>query len=220
MGLDTVELIFAFEDEFGITIKDEDAEKLATPGAVADYVMSRVRTSASDSCPSQAGFYRIRSRLMTTFSMSRKEIHPDSSLHKILEGDIRRNWEKLRIALEAGHFPQLKRTKISFYIFVFVIPAVIVSPMINAGISFSVLATVFCILAFFANYLSSKMGTVLPSHIQTVAALIPYVGCASSVIWSREMVLSKVIEITSEQLGISTDKIDEDAHFVYDLGAD
>lgn len=220
MGLDTVELVLAFEEEFGITIKDEDAEKLTTPGAVANYVMSRVRTNASDPCPSQAGFYRIRSRLMTAFSMQRKEIHLHSSLHQILKGDIRRNWEKLRAALEAEHLPKLKRTKILFYTFVFAIPAAIVSPMISAGIPLSAIMAAFCILVFFENALSVKMGTVLPSHIQTVAALIPYVGCASSVIWTREMVLSAVIKVTSEKLGISIDKINENSHFVHDLGAD
>lgn len=45
MGLDTVELVMAFEDEFGVSIKDEDAEKMITPGNVADYVFSQVRTS-------------------------------------------------------------------------------------------------------------------------------------------------------------------------------
>lgn len=220
MGLDTVELVFAIEDEFGITIKDEDTEKLTTPGAVTDYVMSRVRTNSSDPCPSQAGFYRIRSTLMAVFSTPRKEIHPHSSLHQILEGDIRKNWGKLRTALEAEHFPQLKRTKALFYTSVIAIPAAIVSPMINTGISFSAIAMTFGILAFLANAISVKMGTVLPPRIQTVAALIPYVGCASSVIWTREVVLSRVIKVTSEQLGIPTDKINENSHFVHDLGAD
>lgn len=220
MGLDTVELVLAFEDEFGIAIKNEDAEKLATPGAVADYVMSRVRTNTSDPCPSQTGFYRIRSTLMVAFSMPRKEIHPHSSLHQILKVNIREKWGRLRTALEADPFPQLKRTKILFYTLVFVLPAAIVTPMIITGISFFAIAMTFCILAFFTNALSVKMGTVLPSHMRTVADLLPYVGCASSVIWNRETVLAKVIKITSEQLGISIDKINENSHFVHDLGAD
>lgn len=215
MGLDTVELVLAFEDEFGITIKNEDAEKLITPGAVADYVMSRVRTTTSDPCPSQAGFYRIRSMLIAEFSMPRKEIHPHSSLNRILNGNIRENWESLRTALEADHFPQLERTKALFYTVVFAIPAVIVTPMIIIGVTFSSIAIAFCILAFITNALSANRGTVLPSRIRTVADLIPYAG-----IWNRKTVLAKVIKITSEQLGISIDKISENAHFVHDLGAD
>ncbi|CAN5128298.1 hypothetical protein BH18ACI2_BH18ACI2_07570 [soil metagenome] len=42
MGLDTVELIMAFEEEFGIAIPDKDASELATPRQVTDYVMSKL----------------------------------------------------------------------------------------------------------------------------------------------------------------------------------
>ncbi len=37
-SLDTVELIMDLEEEFGIEIPDEDAEKLTTVGSVIDYV--------------------------------------------------------------------------------------------------------------------------------------------------------------------------------------
>lgn len=37
-SLDQVELIMAFEEEFGQEIPDEDAEKLTTVGAVIDYL--------------------------------------------------------------------------------------------------------------------------------------------------------------------------------------
>jgi acyl carrier protein len=37
-SLDVVELVMAFEDEFGITIPDDDYEKLRTVGDAVDYV--------------------------------------------------------------------------------------------------------------------------------------------------------------------------------------
>jgi acyl carrier protein len=40
-SLDTVELVMAFEEEFGSEIPDEDAEKLNTVGAVLDYLKSK-----------------------------------------------------------------------------------------------------------------------------------------------------------------------------------
>ena len=40
-SLDTVELIMAFEEEFGAEIPDEDAEKLTTVGAVVDYLKEK-----------------------------------------------------------------------------------------------------------------------------------------------------------------------------------
>ncbi len=40
-SLDQVELIMAFEEEFGAAIPEEDAEKLTTVGKVVDYLKSK-----------------------------------------------------------------------------------------------------------------------------------------------------------------------------------
>lgn len=40
-SLDTVELVMAFEEEFGAEIPDEDAEKLTTVGAVITYLKGK-----------------------------------------------------------------------------------------------------------------------------------------------------------------------------------
>ena len=40
-SLDTVELIMAFEEEFGAEIPDEDAEKLTSVGKVLEYLSSK-----------------------------------------------------------------------------------------------------------------------------------------------------------------------------------
>ncbi|MFT5239429.1 MAG: acyl carrier protein [Candidatus Promineifilaceae bacterium] len=40
-SLDTVELVMAFEEEFGAEIPDEDAEKLTTVGGVISYLTDK-----------------------------------------------------------------------------------------------------------------------------------------------------------------------------------
>jgi len=40
-SLDTVELVMAFEEEFGAEIPDEDAEKLTTVGGVIQYMKDK-----------------------------------------------------------------------------------------------------------------------------------------------------------------------------------
>ncbi|MBL7130755.1 MAG: acyl carrier protein [Candidatus Omnitrophica bacterium] len=43
-SLDTVELVMALEEEFGIEIPDEDAEKMATVGDATKYIEEKVAT--------------------------------------------------------------------------------------------------------------------------------------------------------------------------------
>ncbi|MBM3246050.1 MAG: acyl carrier protein, partial [Candidatus Omnitrophica bacterium] len=40
-SLDTVELVMALEEEFGIEIPDEDAEKIATVGDAVKYIETK-----------------------------------------------------------------------------------------------------------------------------------------------------------------------------------
>ena len=42
-SLDTVELVMALEDEFGMDIPDEEAEKLTTVGKAMDYILANVK---------------------------------------------------------------------------------------------------------------------------------------------------------------------------------
>ena len=43
-SLDTVELVMEFEDEFDMSIPDEEAEKIQTVGAAIDYISSVAKT--------------------------------------------------------------------------------------------------------------------------------------------------------------------------------
>jgi acyl carrier protein len=42
-SLDTVELVMALEEEFGIEIPDEDAEKMITVGEAAKYIQEKAK---------------------------------------------------------------------------------------------------------------------------------------------------------------------------------
>jgi acyl carrier protein len=46
-SLDTVELVMAFEEAFGIEIPDEDAEKIATVQNAIDYIDKHAKVSKS-----------------------------------------------------------------------------------------------------------------------------------------------------------------------------
>ncbi len=42
-SLDTVELVMEFEDEFDMSIPDEEAEKIQTVGAAIDYIVNMLK---------------------------------------------------------------------------------------------------------------------------------------------------------------------------------
>lgn len=47
-SLDTVELVMEFEDEFDMSIPDEEAEKIQTVGAAVDYVAKVIKTKSQE----------------------------------------------------------------------------------------------------------------------------------------------------------------------------
>lgn len=47
-SLDTVELVMEFEDEFDMSIPDEEAEKIQTVGAAVDYIVNVAQTKKKE----------------------------------------------------------------------------------------------------------------------------------------------------------------------------
>ncbi len=47
-SLDTVELVMEFEDEFDLSIPDEEAEKIQTVGAAIDYIVNVAQTKSKE----------------------------------------------------------------------------------------------------------------------------------------------------------------------------
>lgn len=47
-SLDTVELVMEFEDEFDMSIPDEEAEKIQTVGAAIDYIINIVQSKSQE----------------------------------------------------------------------------------------------------------------------------------------------------------------------------
>ena len=47
-SLDTVELVMEFEDEFDMSIPDEEAEKIQTVGAAIDYIVNAMHAKSQE----------------------------------------------------------------------------------------------------------------------------------------------------------------------------
>lgn len=220
MGLDSVELLMATEDEFGIVIAYADAAKLRTPRMVADYVVSRLGNGAAKrSCQSQAGFYRIRAVLVEQFGASRKDVRLDSPIRQFLNGDIKAQWHQLKCAVNATQLPGLQCHKYIVNLMVVGVPLLSLLPLfLMAPAWVGVIA--FFLLLIAATIATDKMANLVPPTLTTISAIVPYVGIANHEEWGHEYVLQRTIQITSLQLGIPIDQIHPDDDFVGNLGMD
>lgn len=107
MGLDTVELVLAFEESFGLAIPNEDAEQLITPGDVIRYVERRL-TPGSGACLEQRAFYRLRQASMTVLGQPRDVLRPASRWRDLLPSDGRRRaWRDLGGEVALSTWPSM-----------------------------------------------------------------------------------------------------------------
>ena len=132
MGLDTVELVMEFEDEFGISIPDEDAEKIQTLGQTVDYIVKILAgrgRSISGLCPSARRFYAMRRGLGVRFSVPRAQVRPSAEIGALIPaGPARARWGQF--ARESG----LPRPPMSFFpTRRFPLPQITVAQLIRAS---------------------------------------------------------------------------------------
>jgi hypothetical protein len=90
MGLDSVEIVMELEDEFGISIPDEDAEHLVTVGGIVDYLAKRVTGGVpAKVCRSHQVFGHMRRAMMQVYGVPRDRVRLDHSLHSLVNDAAR-----------------------------------------------------------------------------------------------------------------------------------
>ncbi len=77
MGLDTVELVMAFEEEFGIEVTNEVAEKMVSVRDVRDFVVAEIERHGGAVDPEDV-LERIRTVTMKISNVDRSTIHLDT----------------------------------------------------------------------------------------------------------------------------------------------
>jgi len=77
MGLDTVELVMAFEEEFGIEIPNEAAERMISVRDVRDFMVAEIRRRGGVVDPDDV-FERIRTVTMKISNVDRSKIQFDT----------------------------------------------------------------------------------------------------------------------------------------------
>ncbi len=222
MGLDGVELIINIEDEFEISISDDEVYKSATVGNMVDLILSHLRRSKNELCPSQRGFYIVRRTLMDKYNVPRNLIKPSTKLNDLFEKKARyKVWKELvsSLAKKSTFIPSLSRPRlINNIVFIF-LPLLFSLSLIFMtgikGIPIGVIMYIF-VMIILAKF-TQPFKTEFPNKIYVVKDLIRFVTTTNDKVWTKDEVYEKLREISVRVLGVKPEDIKPEAHWVKDL---
>lgn len=230
MGLDIVELVFAVEDAFGISITDEEASHTATVGQLHALVMSKLGPAETPVCLTSAAFYRTRRALMETVPIPRREIRPSTPVEEVFPRRRRRElWPRFRRELalklpELAHPGWTMLSLLACAIAVAVVYPVTTGQPLSAAATWSLLAIP--LWALFLK-LTASLATRLPDGMNTVGDLSRIVLALNHAhfartqrAWSPDEVWESLCRVIVEQTGVPRYKIAPEATFAGDLGLD
>ncbi len=223
MGLDMVELVLVIEDEFDIYMADEEWENLSTPDDIAAHIYDRYQKSDSDKCSSQVAFYQLRNLLLKNFDLEQKDIQPHSMTEDILKGDMRKNWHKLNELLGNKLYPRYLELQelVWWKHIVIIIPITAMLLWLSGNLIFSI-PIALILYSILRGLISVYFGIIIPQRYQKLSSLLKYLDdCGTlSPYKTKEKILKRVIELSSEELCIPIDKIRRDSKYVDDLGVE
>jgi acyl carrier protein len=239
MGLDTVELTMELEEAFGITIPDEEAEKIQTVGQAYHYIVARLGDPpmAGPGCLSAWAFYRLRRQLMGRFRVERRRIRPASALaHLIPERRRRAEWRRLEEGL-GWRLPALIRPDWVWLAWLALAIGFVAAEVVAwgrlagfapevAGVLLILSLAGIGLLGVAVERLTRPLATGLPTA--DIRGLIPIIlasnfgtfrinnphGGTPLEVWDA------VKRIVAEQAGVAPDQLSESTRFVNDLGLD
>jgi len=109
MGLDSVELVMAIEEEFGIEIPNEDAEKITTVGQMYDFLRRTLQSTPAAQCMSQRLFYKVRKAIIDNYGVPKRSITLDTRMADLVPAsELTDTWPYLALFSQL-EFPKLKK---------------------------------------------------------------------------------------------------------------
>ena len=228
MGLDSVELVMAVEETFGIAIEDDAAAQMRTPAHIIEYVLSKAGRAGDEVCLTQRSFHRLRASLMRHAAARRADITPDKPVGELI--------------------PRRRRKPVLALIFkdcnvsppAFVRSPYLVRNLLLGSIGFGCLSGVLWggglpfVTGAVSAVIAGLLGMVFTLPLRNnLPALHSTVGDLSRWLmadqprrsnlqprgWTREQVAEKVRQVVIEQLNCGA-TYREDARFIEDLGMD
>ncbi len=86
MGLDAVEFVMEIEEEFGISVADDEDEVVffRTLGTVHDYLLEKCEGRKRSDCPTRSAFYRLRHAMSVVLGVEPRSLRPTMPLLPLL----------------------------------------------------------------------------------------------------------------------------------------
>lgn len=243
MELDGVELILRIEDEFSISISDEEAGAARTVGDLCTLVTGKL--DGSTSCAASKAFYRTRRAIVDTLELPRRSVRPSTWLEPLLPQPTRiKRWKEIgaRIQLDLPPLVHAKRWRDGFMAISVGVAGI---PVIAAWWAFYTLGWLpgFLVWLFALPalvgwvVLISRINQALLSATPGLAYEIPFKAAGDLAMGvlamnyevfdplgatkpppSWEFISSRIVDILSDQLRIDPAEVRNDARIVEDLG--
>jgi len=225
MGMDGVELVIGWEEEFEIEIPDEAASRIKTVGEVVDLIHEQLRTreARDEYCPTSRAFYALRRSLCELLNLPRRAIAPKTKLGELIPHQRRRQvWKKLR---QAGfNMPALSLPEEYAPYTVLAVMTIALGLLV---ITFNpwmllVAGTLGVVAWLAARPLAREVPFVCPTVGDLVISGSPLGGGTGDAPGRlpRSEISRRVRMIVAEQLALFPDEVQEDSRFVEDLSLD
>ena len=240
MGLDSVELVMAAEESFGIAIPDQEASKIRTVDDFYQCILRKIdleetnlERQAQVSCLSSAAFYRLRRAFIQAFGVSRSSVRPSSRIDEYFPIESRRSdWTCLSEALDLT-LPGLVRPEwLNMTLLIMTIAGSLIGTFVlfNGYPGPALIASMLfllCTLAFLSLQLSRPYRRQFAQDCQTVRELTqallrmnyPKLAKSNCAI-DRDEVWSILKAIIVHQLCVRPEDVVPSALLVEDLGVD
>ena len=110
MGLDSVELVMGWEETFGVTIANAEAELIRTPRMAMELFAAKLGATdeSRGACLSLRAFARLRQGLVTGANVPRSSIRPEASLGDLIPFLNRKSqWRAVQAAANLHRLPRI-----------------------------------------------------------------------------------------------------------------
>lgn len=227
MGLDAVEIVMDVEDHFGISILNNEAERVRTVGDLVALIQSRIEAARIATCPMLASFLRLRSAVREIMNDDALRIRTRTRVVDVLNRPQRRElWTRLDDILGTAP-PGLRRPPpLRKLLALLVSSAIVLAFVAAAAIDFAILPLTLALAAIVTlvlHVITVPFRVYPPDTLATFGALsrrITGVTVATKQLHlgSVDAILDELRPIVVDALGVDGSEVALNARFVEDLG--